>query len=1077
MKRYNDNNSPNKEWKLGEYLGIPFENFVLNLIRSQLKKYHPNVQVNETPRVGDGGKDIIVLSDINQIEVLGQTFITKNNSLKIYFECKSTDDNILRYDKISSSISRVQYESIDYYVLVTNSTILPQAYWYIMEEFKNSQNNIKFVLIDSFILGTCLLNSGFIDKLNTPYNSNDTADFYYDFQIETLEELYNNYNIYIYFRNYSDKEKYCELQLNSDIDWSIAEDKISFIISPRETISKKISIKQEHFDGFDDLLFRLQVNGNESAIIINGIKGIQDFETPFFGETRKALLSNIISYVKSATPPKIICFWGDSGIGKTRMTKEIYYKLKGTTFDFFSIKIQRNNKHLELINNFLNEKGYVRKVNYHSLYKMISDCISIFNNHAIIIIDDLHFASEELLCELKEINNICVPVTLILCGRTDYSIGDINYMSFVHWSNMELPKYSYNIAPLNNTETKNFIRTIIDGIPQSALEKLFELSMNNPLFIVQYIEYLLDSKLVKLINRNTVGIIDINYFQSKKNIPKKISEIYKLRLSNLQSTNIGNRCIEILYILALCNGKINSEYLYKYIESDDIYLNELLKRRFIKHNSTNEISFIHESLFIYLYDNIRSKKTKLKELSNDLLRHRIDLQLDHFQLGRLCLYSNNRNSATKYFEPIILWLKETDNISNLNVKMEYYDYLNDIFDTLRCKKSTQELAKKALLIRIYTTLHHLIPINAVNECDDTLEKLKKYKLNDDEIYNLSIMELKAHALMNSALYQDGETLLKDIQVQWIINNNIINNETLFDLFDRLSSIYRHFNLKSLAIKYNDLSRNLALKCKDNKLVMLSNRTKYKIYLYTEPKLSFESIKETIALNQKVPLERIQMDNALDECGYNILTNKVKNIDAMIKDINNYLDIIDKKEFHRAKIHAYLLLATCSLLKNTHSSIIFAKKYTEMAIDLSTSYGIVKYLWRLNNIYGIIKMRLKYKEDDIYKTFYTVFDILKNRGLLFIGNCDLCHGNIFALSNIGYYLQEHKFETLFHELMEQITYSEKNRKSLSNSVLGNNPKNPYLVKQYGLAKDKKVLFAEKQPEYLIRDTETDYIIII
>ena len=87
------------------------------------------------------------------------------------------------------------------------------------------------------------------------------------------------------------------------------------------------------------------------------------------------------------------------------------------------------------------EKGYVKKKNYDSLSKMISDCNNIFSNHAIIMIDDLHYASKELLDELKIVTKFDAPVTLILCGRTDYSIGDINYISFVYWSNTDLVEY------------------------------------------------------------------------------------------------------------------------------------------------------------------------------------------------------------------------------------------------------------------------------------------------------------------------------------------------------------------------------------------------------------------------------------------------------------------------------------------------------------------------------------------------------------------------------------------------------------------------------------------------------------
>ena len=88
MKRYNNSSSPNKEWKINEYLGNPFEDFIHNIIRNQVKDLYPHVKVEETPRVSDGGKDIIVYSDLNQIEILGQTFVSKNYSLIIYFECK-----------------------------------------------------------------------------------------------------------------------------------------------------------------------------------------------------------------------------------------------------------------------------------------------------------------------------------------------------------------------------------------------------------------------------------------------------------------------------------------------------------------------------------------------------------------------------------------------------------------------------------------------------------------------------------------------------------------------------------------------------------------------------------------------------------------------------------------------------------------------------------------------------------------------------------------------------------------------------------------------------------------------------
>lgn len=103
--------------------------------------------------------------------------------------------------------------------------------------------------------------------------------------------------------------------------------------------------------------------------------------------------------------------------------------------------------------------------------------------------------------------------------------------------------------------------------------------------------------------------------------------------------------------------------------------------------------------------------------------------------------------------------------------------------------------------------------------------------------------------------------------------------------------------------------------------------------------------------------------------------------------------------------------------------------------------------------------------------------MQSRGLLYIGNRDLCHGNILALSNIGYYLQEHKYESLFYEKMSLVTYTDKNRYTSTKESRPENPIHPFLVHQYNQAKNKKVLFTDFQPSNLLRDRQTNYIIII
>ncbi len=1078
MKRYYYEKSPNIKWKLGNNLGKPFEDIVADIIKLQLRDFHPKIKVIQTDYIGDGGKDIIVTSEIDSFFILGQKFTSSGKKkVNIYFECKSTDDDVLRYDKISSSSSRAQFQDIDYYVLVTNGEILPQACWYISEEL--ASHDIKFKLIDSFLLGTEIDLLGIKTTLNNPYKKSNTVDFYYEYQVESLSHHQKNkYNIYLLFRNYANIEKYCSLQLKTDIDWDVSVNNISFIIDPKGLAVRKITVEQSHYDGIPELLFNIQVNGTESTVMIKGINGVQIFEPPFFGDDRKKIIAKLEKDLKSQSKPNIICFWGDAGIGKTRLVKELFSKIQGTYFDFYDCKLQKGRSPEKEIQKFLIGNNYIERKEYKSLSTMLLSCSNDFGKTPIIVFDDFHNASKEFIEQIKSIKDIPINATIIICGRTDFSVGDINYLSFISWAKTEIPKFCFEIGPLTDDETKRFIKVLIDGIPKYALEKLFTLSMKNPLFIVQYIEYLLDCDLVRLQNRNTVGIVNINQFHSNIYMPKKIADIYKLRIDNLLNQTQGKLCLQLMYKLAICNGRISHDFFYKFFRNEYNQLNELLRRRLVKYDTGGDIIFIHESLYLYIKTSLEKAKKLCKSIALELLE-KVDLSevLNNLQMGKIYLYAKKYEDAKKCFLPIENWILNTDNISNINVNIEYYEYLNDIFELYRRKNGNLDIAKRALLMRVYITLHHFAPINAVNESDKVLEKLKKFNFIDDKKFQLSILELKAHALMNSGLYTDGETLLKEIQAQWLYDKNILDNETLFDLYDRLASVYKHFNLKNLAIKYNTLSINLADDLHDTKLQMLANRSKYKLYLYLDRSSCKTCLQKSIELNKVVPSERIKTDNDLDLCGMKILNNKTDNWDILIEEINSLLEYAEKNNFSRAKIHSYFLLAICNLLKNSKGSICLAKEYTDKAIDLSTSYGIVGYLWRLNNLNAIIKMRLNYEEDSIYKSFITVFEILKNRGLLYIGNRDLCHGNILALSNIGYYFQEHKFESEFYKNMALVTYT---GKSIYSANRNNNEKNivePFLVHQYNQAKNKLVLFTDFQPENLLRESQTNYHIIL
>ena len=173
----NDNN-----WDMGDLLGLGFENHIYNVLSKNLKEYYnKGAQIYHTSNVRDNGKDIIIESPVDLIDILGTNFYIKDASLlKIYIECKSSNHSKIPYNSFAGNLSRIKKDNVSYYVLVTNSTIAPYSYY----QFKKDAENlgIEFILIDQYLLSQYLINNHamigqppaniYFDKIYIEYQAN-----------------------------------------------------------------------------------------------------------------------------------------------------------------------------------------------------------------------------------------------------------------------------------------------------------------------------------------------------------------------------------------------------------------------------------------------------------------------------------------------------------------------------------------------------------------------------------------------------------------------------------------------------------------------------------------------------------------------------------------------------------------------------------------------------------------------------------------------------------------------------------------------------------------------------------------
>ena len=119
-------NVNNRDWDLKQDLGHGFENYIYRTIVKTLNiTFSSEIHARQTEAVRDGGRDVIIESS-KSFELFGINFSMKGKSeIKIYIECKSTNQDTVSYDKFAKNAIIAGQDKVDYLVLVTNKTITP----------------------------------------------------------------------------------------------------------------------------------------------------------------------------------------------------------------------------------------------------------------------------------------------------------------------------------------------------------------------------------------------------------------------------------------------------------------------------------------------------------------------------------------------------------------------------------------------------------------------------------------------------------------------------------------------------------------------------------------------------------------------------------------------------------------------------------------------------------------------------------------------------------------------------------------------------------------------------------------
>ncbi len=334
---------------------------------------------------------------------------------------------------------------------------------------------------------------------------------------------------------------------------------------------------------------------------------------------------------------------GEAGVGKTRLVNEFLQSAKKQAvtiltgwcfsnvavpyFPFFEafrryFSTEPETEELDIKNLFMgppqSEKLGNPQIITPQIWKdqtftaVASTLVSISKRHPVILfIDDLHWADSASCALLHYLANIINSEKILIIGtyRTEQLADDNNGRPHPLLETLRLMRRQdlikeINVLNLDEIGVSNLARSMLgSSLQQEFTHKLTEESQGNPLFIVESIRMLNESKCIIQehdkwrLTSTTIGI------------PLKIKDIILQRLGSLLNTQRN-----VLEAASVIGEEFDSTLLSAVLERDSIEIIKILDA------IARDTSLVHCAGEFYSFDHARTRETIYGEISSALRR-------------------------------------------------------------------------------------------------------------------------------------------------------------------------------------------------------------------------------------------------------------------------------------------------------------------------------------------------------------------------------------------------------------------------------------------------------------------------